>query len=912
MLIRISAAIGVTSLTGLPAVDPQSASSPWSVTADSQLQTNLLPAAVQGLRSFAALVTVYPSAGAAQTNKPATLPAHSYKVDWDLQQRFLTSTPTGAETYAVLVWGTSIGAGSQITLTFRGRTTAAITLDATSATNNQAPIKAALETTAMQLGGSGATTVTCAAGPNPATSVVFAANTGVSVLCTIQLNFLAPPVQSVLTGSVVSWGSGSVGQYLFVGRIAGGRSVSAGSVGVALDGKATATNTNHCGTPTTLQSAVNTAFGAWAPASPQVVGRQALVFCALASSTADYDVIYTSVAGGRATLVGGTVYPASVSWTQPSGFNLGSTLSVVSGSSSASVALSYQGVAASSVTVTFGSDVANTAAIQASVDAAWGTGLFTAACTSTSGHAATIVLSAAQLIGTVISALTSFTATITPTTTFSAGSGGAGGVAGTNYYNGGGGAGGVVVSGQSPTQTAGDGGGANGGKGGAHGVGFGAGGGGGGFWFSVSGLDGGDGANGFAYLLTNGAELFYQTGTTYTFTTSGSVHILLMGGGGGGQVGTGALGGTGGNAGYIQTYTVTVQAGWTATITIGAAGTKGTYGGPTPTAGGTTSVVINGNTYSAAGGGYGANGPQLTTGSSQGGAGVALVAGSNGSSGGVNGQGTAVFTAAMTFATSAWSGTWTASVAGVAVGSYAGPGSSLRTQTLTFASASTTATNSVTFSLTYNGHTAAIAHTSTSGATNAGVVAIALNALGQGSFSVSATSGTVYTVSYNDPAISTLTYTAGTAGAATIATTVEEVRVNDGGYVFDTVDVVAKRPLPETRYAAGTGSSFYGTNPTGGTPDTGTGYKRVPIGYGVYIAIPSGYYNAAWPTTATPFAVVINFDIATASAWVSQFANAAAEDLPCSGRGHCDTTTGSCDCFEGYSGDHCGTQTVLV
>ena len=173
MLVRISAAIGA----GAAAVTAQSSIDPiktWSVTTDSQLQTNLLPTASQALRSFAALVTVYPSAGQATTNLPSSLPAHAYKVDWDLKQRFLTAAPANAEQYAVLVSGTTVTPFT-FTLTFRGITTAPITWDTTSnvittgsgtAGSVAANIKAALETSAMQLGGTGATSVSCTEGTN--------------------------------------------------------------------------------------------------------------------------------------------------------------------------------------------------------------------------------------------------------------------------------------------------------------------------------------------------------------------------------------------------------------------------------------------------------------------------------------------------------------------------------------------------------------------------------------------------------------------------------------------------------------------------------------------------------------------------------------------------------------------------
>jgi len=233
---------------------------------------------------------------------------------------------------------------------------------------------------------------------------------------------------------------------------------------------------------------------------------------------------------------------------------------------------------------------------------------------------------------------------LTPTISFSAASGGRG-IPGNSYYNGGGGAGGVSVAGYTVSSAATNGGGANGGYGGYGGAGFGAGGGGGGYWFAMYGLSGGQGANGFAYLYVNtsstgaaSAELFYQSNTTYTFTTSGTVQLLLMGGGGGGQ--TGGTG-SGGNAGYVQTYSVNVISGWTASITIGG-------GGGTDASGGTTTVTINGVGYTAGGGGQGSN-PQNSAGSSLGGLGVSGSTGATGSSGGNGGQGTAVFSAAMTY-----------------------------------------------------------------------------------------------------------------------------------------------------------------------------------------------------------------------------------------------------------------------
>jgi hypothetical protein len=231
--------------------------------------------------------------------------------------------------------------------------------------------------------------------------------------------------------------------------------------------------------------------------------------------------------------------------------------------------------------------------------------------------------------------------------TFSAG---AGGIAGIAYFPGGGGAGGVLVYDNgtllSPTTGATTGGGANGGTGGTGGGGFGAGGGGGGYWFAVGPLEGGRGANGFVYIMSNSAEYFTQTSTSYTFTSTGSVRILLMGGGAGGGNNsvTNSRGGGGGGAGYLQTYNLTVTAGTVATITVGGGGL-----GTVSQDGGTTSIVIGGTTYSAAGGGNGAANQFGGAGSSSGGAGGSNSSGqTNGGSGGTAGantssQGTAAF-----------------------------------------------------------------------------------------------------------------------------------------------------------------------------------------------------------------------------------------------------------------------------
>ncbi len=222
--------------------------------------------------------------------------------------------------------------------------------------------------------------------------------------------------------------------------------------------------------------------------------------------------------------------------------------------------------------------------------------------------------------------------------TFSAG---AGGVAGSGYFPGGGGAGGVLVydngSLLSPSSASTTGGGANGGTGGAGGNGFGSGGGGGGYWFAVGPLSGGNGANGFIHLSLNTNEYFTQTSTSYTFTSTGTVRILLMGGGGGGNNSvTNSRGGGGGGGGYLQVYNVSVTNGIVATLTVGGGGS-----GSTSQNGGTTSVVINGVTYSASGGGNGAANQFGGAGSSAGGAGGSNSSGqTNGGSGGTAGANT--------------------------------------------------------------------------------------------------------------------------------------------------------------------------------------------------------------------------------------------------------------------------------
>jgi hypothetical protein len=250
-----------------------------------------------------------------------------------------------------------------------------------------------------------------------------------------------------------------------------------------------------------------------------------------------------------------------------------------------------------------------------------------------------------------------------PTISFSAAAAGSinyGG--GSLVARGGGGAGGVNVSGYSPASGSGSGSDSGEGVGGYGGSGFGAGGGGSNtyqemyfeyYWryYSVY-PPGGQGASGFAYFYldyynTNvGGEVFYTNSSNYTFLYNGVIHMILMGGGSGGSADYSQVGG-GGSAGYLQTYSVTVTAGQTASITIG----NGGYA----SAGGATSVVINGISYTASGAGVSSGNTGTGGGSSAGGTSIlngsparADNAGSSAGNG-IGGQGTAVFSAAMNF-----------------------------------------------------------------------------------------------------------------------------------------------------------------------------------------------------------------------------------------------------------------------
>lgn len=103
------------------------------------------------------------------------------------------------------------------------------------------------------------------------------------------------------------------------------------------------------------------------------------------------------------------------------------------------------------------------------------------------------------------------------------------------------------------------------------------------------------------------------------------------------------------------------------------------------------------------------------------------------------------------------------------------------------------------------------------------------------------------------------------------------------------------------------GASEWHTN-HGRVPDnlagTGVGYDHAPIGHGLFVDFGS----------RVPAGGVQTISYSTAKVFVTELtpANSEKEDIECSGRGHCDVSNGNCACFEGYYGDHCGQQTILV
>jgi len=86
----------------------------------------------------------------------------------------------------------------------------------------------------------------------------------------------------------------------------------------------------------------------------------------------------------------------------------------------------------------------------------------------------------------------------------------------------------------------------------------------------------------------------------------------------------------------------------------------------------------------------------------------------------------------------------------------------------------------------------------------------------------------------------------------------------------------------------------------------GIGFDHAPLGYGMFYN-----FDSRTPTHA---AGGYSIHMSTAKVVVTEHitANSEKEDIECSGRGACDVTSGNCACFEGYYGDHCGQQTILV
>jgi len=103
------------------------------------------------------------------------------------------------------------------------------------------------------------------------------------------------------------------------------------------------------------------------------------------------------------------------------------------------------------------------------------------------------------------------------------------------------------------------------------------------------------------------------------------------------------------------------------------------------------------------------------------------------------------------------------------------------------------------------------------------------------------------------------------------------------------------------------GASEWHTN-HGRVPDnlagTGVGYDHAPIGHGLFVD-----FGSRDPTGGVQ---TISYSTAKVFVTESTTANSEKEDIECSGRGHCDVSNGNCACFEGYYGDHCGQQTILV
>ena len=90
----------------------------------------------------------------------------------------------------------------------------------------------------------------------------------------------------------------------------------------------------------------------------------------------------------------------------------------------------------------------------------------------------------------------------------------------------------------------------------------------------------------------------YTSSGTFIAPITGLYKITLQGGGGGGKSAASSCGGGGGGAGGQMYFYANLIAGTSYSFTVGAGGN----GGNSPTSGGTTSITLGDNTYSATGG----------------------------------------------------------------------------------------------------------------------------------------------------------------------------------------------------------------------------------------------------------------------------------------------------------------------
>jgi len=108
-----------------------------------------------------------------------------------------------------------------------------------------------------------------------------------------------------------------------------------------------------------------------------------------------------------------------------------------------------------------------------------------------------------------------------------------------------------------------------------------------------------------------------------------------------------------------------------------------------------------------------------------------------------------------------------------------------------------------------------------------------------------------------------------------------------------------------------------GSSGSSGTLANGVGFNRVPVGNGLYITLPDAYATLGASTNTAPTAntvAILIYQVATVQCSVQEYlrSDPMYENEECSGRGACDYTSGTCNCFEGFYGDHCSLQTILV